>query len=227
MIPATKARTDKSCAAPAGLARFSVGMPRLASALADGEPVRIIALGSSSTQGAGASSKQACYPARLQAGLRRRFPQASIEVINLGVGGELASDMLPRITADVLPRKPQIVIWQTGVNDALHKVAMDAFEKNVLTGLELMRAAGIDVVLLDQQFFPAEIGEIAEARKVPLLRRYAIMRHLAETPDFEFGTLLAADKFHHSDEGYACLGTLMADAIEASVKGSRSASPGR
>jgi acyl-CoA thioesterase I len=56
----------------------------------------IVALGSSSTAGAGASSAEATYPSRLMAELARRFPTQSVIVHNRGIGGERAIDMLTR-----------------------------------------------------------------------------------------------------------------------------------
>jgi len=62
------------CEAPVNLLRFNAPLPGLSSALASSMPIRIVALGSSSTQGIGASSPKACYPSRLQAELRKRYP---------------------------------------------------------------------------------------------------------------------------------------------------------
>jgi len=223
------AEDDASCRAPAELAYFGTTLPVLTKALQSGEPVRIVALGSSSTQGAGASSKKACYPARLQAELRERFPKRDITVINLGIGGELASDMVERIGEEVLPAKPHLVIWQTGVNDALRKIDLIEFREQVREGLALLRAAGTDVVLLDQQYFPkgaklplyleyvASMQDISKKQGVPLLRRFEIMEHLVSSAQFDINDLLAADRFHQNDAGYRCLGRLMADAIAHSV----------
>lgn len=225
------AEDDASCRAPAELAYFGSKLPALSKALTSGEAVRIVALGSSSTQGAGASSKKACYPARLQAELHERFPKSEIQVVNLGVGGELASDMVARIAVDVLPLKPHLVIWQTGVNDALRGIGIEAFRGEVRAGLKLLRATGADVVLLDQQYYPkgaklplyldyvASMRDISKAQGVPLLRRYEIMEHLVTSAQYDIDDLLAADRFHQNDEGYRCLGRLMADAIAFSVNG--------
>ncbi|MEO8421554.1 MAG: SGNH/GDSL hydrolase family protein, partial [Hyphomicrobium sp.] len=84
--------------------RFDAPLPKFSAALASGQPVRIIALGSSSTQGIGASSPKACYPVKLQAELSQRFPGNKITVENLGIGGQLATDMLRRIKNDVIGR---------------------------------------------------------------------------------------------------------------------------
>lgn len=191
--------------------------------------MRIVALGSSSTQGIGASSPKACYPVKLQAELQQRFPQNKILVDNLGIGGQLASDMLPRIKKDVIPRKPTLVIWQTGVNDALRFVSVDKFRETVVTGIDLLQRAGIDVVLLDMQYFPkaekvrdfprflVAMRQIAEQRRIPILQRFAIMKHLVTTAQYTPQQLLAEDQFHPNDLSYRCLGRMMADALEGEV----------
>jgi acyl-CoA thioesterase-1 len=209
--------------------RLQAPLPRFSAALVSKKPVRIVALGSSSTQGIGASSPKSAYPRRLQAELQRRFPDSKITVDNLGIGGQLATDMLPRITKNVLPLKPTLVIWQTGVNDAMRHVDLEAFRKTVLRGIDLLQRHGIDVVLLDMQYFPraekvrgfarylVAMHQIAGARMVPLVRRYAIMKHLVTSAQFTARQLLAADLFHPNDVTYGCLGRLMAQALQDDV----------
>ncbi|MBZ0211830.1 MAG: SGNH/GDSL hydrolase family protein [Hyphomicrobium sp.] len=209
--------------------RFDAPLPKFSAALAAGRPVRIVALGSSSTQGIGASSPKACYPVKLQAELQQRFPQNKILVENLGIGGQLASDMLQRIKKDVIPRKPTLVIWQTGVNDALRFVPVDKFRETVVTGIDLLQRAGIDVVLLDMQYFPkaekvrdfprflVAMRQIAEQRRIPILQRFAIMKHFVTSAQYTPQQLLAADQFHPNDLSYRCLGRMMADALEGEV----------
>jgi acyl-CoA thioesterase-1 len=218
-----------SCEAPASLVRFNAPLPKFAAALIANMPMHIVALGSSSTQGIGASSPKSCYPVRLQAELQRRFPDSKITVDNLGVGGQLATDMLPRITKDVLPRKPTLVIWQTGVNDAMRHVDLETFRRTVERGIDRLQKAGIDVVLLDMQYFPraekvrdfarylVAMRQIAESRKVPIVQRFAIMKHLVTSAQFTAQQLLAADLFHPNDLSYGCLGRIMADALQGEV----------
>src|SRR6266536_4755521 len=86
----------ESCSVASDLARLDLPLSRVAQRLADGESVKIIAIGSSSTAGAGATSRAFSYPSRLEVELRTRFPPTSITVINRGVGGEEAPQMLAR-----------------------------------------------------------------------------------------------------------------------------------
>ena len=108
----------RRCAAPrrTAVTRFKVSLPNTARAIRRGEALVIVAIGSSSTQGVGASDQAHTYPALLAEELRRRWPRLAVTVVNKGVGGETAEQMLARFTRDVLPYRPQLVIWQTGSN---------------------------------------------------------------------------------------------------------------
>ncbi len=226
----TGAEAAQRCRAPRELVHFKAPLLRLARVIRTESTIRIAALGSSSTAGTGASSPKACYPSQLQAELDSRFPGKSFQVANLGVGGQLARDMLARIDTQVLPMKPSLVIWQTGVNDALSNVGIDGFRAALSRGVDKILAQGIDVVLLDMQYFPrAEklpaykeylrvMRAVAEERKIPILHRYDIMKHLVATAQFTTDQLLAKDAFHQNDLGYGCLSDLLADAIEGDIK---------
>ncbi len=218
------------------LVRFNAPLPVLAARLNAKKPVVIVALGSSSTQGIGASGPLATYPVRLQAELRQRFPASEISVINAGVGGQLAGDMLARLGKDVLALKPTLVIWQTGVNDAMRGADVTEFRKTVQTGVARMHAAGTDVILLDMQYFPGAekvrdfprflvaMRQIADQQQVPIMQRFAIMKHLVTSAQYTARQILAADQFHPNDLSYGCLGHMLADALQgelADMRGSK------
>ena len=229
-LVAQAAEAGQRCRAPRELVHFKAPLLRMARVMKTDKVVRIAALGSSSTEGVGASSKKACYPSQLQAELDRRFPGKSFHVANLGVGGQLARDMLARIDTQVLPQKPSLVIWQTGVNDALRNVGIDGFRAALARGVDKILAQGVDVVLLDMQYFPRGeklpaykeylrvMRQVAEERKIPILHRYDIMKHFVTTAQFTQAQMLSSDKFHQNDFGYGCLSDLLADAIEGDLK---------
>src|SRR5665213_1089270 len=100
------------CDAPLHLLRLANPLTRFAQKLATRGPITIIAIGSSSTAGAGASSAATNYPSRLAEELKQRFPNRSITVLNRGVNGEEVGDMLKRFDKDVLAAKPDLVLWQ-------------------------------------------------------------------------------------------------------------------
>lgn len=238
---AAKAKRPKfvtSCDAPRELVRFAVGLPAVSRALAQGRAVEVVAIGSSSTAGSGASSPQASYPARLEAELLRRFPGKDFNVHNFGIGGQLARDMLARIEDTVVGLKPALVIWQTGVNDATHDVGVDAFRQVLDRGIKLLKSQGIDVILVDMQFYPRServasyreylkaMRVAADAHSVGLFPRYAIMRHMVRSGQHAPEALLAPDNFHLNDLSYGCLADLMADGIEEQLKHGRTDAAG-
>ena len=100
------------------LARLDRGLPHVAARFAERQPVKIVAFGSSSTEGAGASSPAKTYPSRLNEVLRTRFPGIEITVENQGVGGEDAEEMLARLDR-VIASKPDLILWQVGTNAVL------------------------------------------------------------------------------------------------------------
>src|SRR5215207_6481999 len=73
-LHAQTAPATPTCTAPAEFTRLGHTLTHMARRLASGEPITIVAFGSSSTAGAGASSPAATYPSRLEADLKTRFP---------------------------------------------------------------------------------------------------------------------------------------------------------
>lgn len=217
------------CTAPADLIKLQGPLPRLTAAVRGTEPIRIVALGSSSTWGAGASSRAHTYPAKLEQELRTAWPKGDVRVINAGVNGEFARHMLGRIGPQVTPHNPQLVIWQTGVNDAIRGVPIETFKQQLRTGIEGLRATGADVVLIDQQYYPgfksvkdgplymAALRDTGAQLNVPVVQRFRIMQHLISSAQFTTATLLSPDQFHLNDRSYDCLGHLLAQSLRSAA----------
>ena len=62
--------------------------------------------------------------------------------------------MLARIAADVLSQKPTLVIWQTGVTDAISDVGLTNFSNTLRRGTDELTSNDIDVILIDMQYYP-------------------------------------------------------------------------
>src|SRR6266702_2998411 len=201
---------SQSCSVASDLARLDLPLSHVAQRLADGESVKIIAIGSSSTAGAGASSRAFSYPSRLEVELRTRFPRASITVINRGVGGEEAPQMLARFARSVIAEKPDLVLWQVGSNA-------------VWRDHDVVKVA--EVILIDPRFAPrviekadsermvALIAAAAKRQNIDLFRRFAVMRYWREVRHVAFARSLAPDGLHMNDWSYGCMANLLASAI--------------
>ena len=107
-----------TCSVATDQARLDFPLSRMAPLLADGLPIKIVALGSSSTRGVGASTSAASYPSRLAEELVRRFPGHKFTILNRGVNGEDVGNMLARLDT-VIRDKPDLVLWQIGTNSVL------------------------------------------------------------------------------------------------------------
>lgn len=230
---AAGAEQQPGCNAPAGLVRLAHPLPRVARKLADRQPIVIVAIGSSSTAGAGASSKAANYPSRLALELKRRFPGQTITVHNRGINGEVIDDMLKRFDRAVVAANPDLVLWQLGTNSVLRNRDIDRDGIAIRQGLARIRAIGADVVLIDPQFAPkvivkpdAErmvtlISATAKREDIDLFRRYDLMKRWREHDRMTFESFLSRDGLHMNDWSYACmakgLGAAIAEAATRSV----------
>ncbi|MGE5268704.1 MAG: SGNH/GDSL hydrolase family protein [Thiohalocapsa sp.] len=212
------------CAAPDALIAIGPSLNHLAGRLARHQPLTIVAFGSSSTEGIGASAPSLAYPSRFEAELRARFPDAAIRVLNRGKGGEEAPQMLARIETDVVAEHPDLVVWQVGTNAVLRHDEVGFEEAVVESGLARLKASGTDVVLMDMQYAPRVIGrpghaamerllaDVAKRDRVGLFRRYALMQHWQKArPDG--ARMVGPDGLHMNDRGYGCLAAELAEAV--------------
>ncbi len=214
-----------ACGAPAALARFDYPLRHTARRLANGDPLTIVAIGSSSTAGAGASSPAASYPSRLAVELKQLWPDRDIVVLNRGVNGEETRDMLARFESGVLAAHPDLVLWQVGTNSVLRDHPLTPHSALLHQGIDRLKAAGADVVLIDMQFAPRvivkpetqgmedQIAVAAKAESVDLFRRFALMRHWHDVQNIPFDVVVSADDLHMNDWGYACVAKLLAAGI--------------
>ena len=203
-------------------------LPATRAALAQGRPVTIVAFGSSSTKGSGASGPEATYPAQLESRLHAALPGARLVVLNRGKGGQEVPEMLARLEPDALAEHPTLVIWQAGANAVLRGMPAGEFSTLLAGGIAHIQASGADVLLMDSQrapqilqapgfeAFDAAILRVAAAAHVPVFSRAALMHawEAAGVPDAE---MLGPDGLHHNDRGYACVAEALARSLLAAA----------
>jgi lysophospholipase L1-like esterase len=240
VIAAESAAPAPACHAPAELVRLVNPLKRVAQRIAGGQALTIVAIGSSSTFGAGASSPEYSYPTRLAAELQAAYPKLSITVLNRGVNGEESKDMLARFDRDVFAHNPDLVIWQVGSNSVLRDRPLSEANRSLLDGLQQLRKSGADVVLINPQYAPKVITKhdvdgmvdlielTAKQANVDLFERFAVMRYWRLTEDIPFSAFVSPDELHMNDWSYGCLAKLLASAIqEAATRTTVTATAGR
>jgi acyl-CoA thioesterase I len=197
-------------------------------ALKESRAIHVLAIGSSSTVGIGATSPASAYPVRLEGELEKLFPGIEIEVTNRGLSGEIAAGAAERIRNTIAEVEPDLVIWQVGTNDALARVEIETFAQSLDDTIKWIASHRIDVVLVDPQYTASlarddyygrivkTVQAVAQRERVPLVLRYEAMRYLSSQPTAS-GRYLARDQFHLNDLGYRCMAEHVARAITLAV----------
>lgn len=224
-LPARADTSAPACATPLDLIRLANPLPHLAQKIAAGDAITIVAIGSSSTSGAGASSPAANYPSRLSVELQQHFPKSSFTMHNRGVNGEEIGDMLTRFDSSVIAAKPDLVLWQLGTNAVIRGHQLGDHGLLIREGLAKIHAIGADVVLIDPQFAPkviakpdaesmvALISATAKQADVDLFRRFELMHHWRDVGHLAFETFVSPDGLHMNDWSYACMAKGLGNAI--------------
>lgn len=183
------------CDVPASLLESQSSLPKVAAAAKAGQPISILVIGSrSSSIGADPGS---AYPARLQAALKDKLPQLTVNLSVEIQPAKTAEDVAGTLVKLMEGKKPTLVIWQTGTVDAMRSVDPDDFRSAVDEGVVALQNAGADVVLMNPQYSPRtetmislppyldNMRAVAQQHDVPLFDRFAIMQQWNDQGDFD------------------------------------------
>ena len=220
---------ERCLAANQGLS-LGVPLPRTAARLKSSEPLKIVAIGSSSTVGLWVLASAATYPEVMRRELLRLRSNATISVINSGQVGDTIQDNVARFERDVLAHRPDLVVWQLGTNDVVWGGRPDQLLKDtIIEGVKALKAAATDVVLMDLQYAPMVlassyyptiegiIADVAKQERVGLFSRFTLMRNSIDSGVAQ-GALVSWDGLHTTVDGYDCIGRALARAISNSTR---------
>lgn len=215
---------------PAGTGAHLQGdVPRFAARLDRSRTLKIVAIGSSSTAGAGASSPAGSYPSQLESDLALRFPAHDIDVINAGANGQEVPEMLARLDHDVLAYQPDLVIWQFGSNGLIRGRPIEEMELAARIGIDKLRRAGVEIMLMDLQHAPRIDGlagrddvlrmieRLSVSTGTALFKRYRLMKDWAVALGPAYAAMVDKDQLHMTDASYRCLAGALAAALQQAV----------
>jgi lysophospholipase L1-like esterase len=128
---------------------------------------QIVAIGDSITAGGG-------YLRDIDAVLARQYPRLKLpKVINKGISGQKAEDLVQRFDKDVVQLKPAFVTISIGINDVWHRLGkphdeavLADYEKNVAKMVDAAQEAGIKVILLTPTVIQEDPGTEGNQRLV-------------------------------------------------------------
>jgi lysophospholipase L1-like esterase len=138
--------------------------------------------------------------------------------------------MMARFATGVLAEHPQLVLWQLGTNSVLRDQPLRPHAAEVRAGIEQLKRAGFDVVLIDPQYAPkvlakpetpGMVDQIALAAKdenVDLFHRFAVMHDWYAGQHSSFGVFVSPDGLHMNDWGYACWAKLLAASLAEAAR---------
>ncbi len=198
---------------------------------ADGA-VRYLAIGDSLTQGEGATDESTgAFPIVLAD--EWRADGCDVEVLNVGISGYTAGQMITDELPNVADFAPTIVTFQSGANDIVNAVTAEQYRSDVSTILDEATGSGARVIVLyqnewfrapfnadgsygDQEVFAQQrvefdeiLAEEAEARGAEIVD----LRDIHEqTADEE---LWVEDGVHPPEEVYAEWAGAIAEAVPA------------
>ena len=109
---------------------------------------QIVAIGDSITAQGG-------YLRDMDSVFAKQYPDLKLPaIINAGIGGQKAEDLIARFDKDVIQRRPALVTIDIGINDVWHRVkephsdaVLKNYRANVTRMVEAAQAAGIRVLL--------------------------------------------------------------------------------
>lgn len=189
----TATKTDASASTPATVSAQQVIE----------QPITILALGDSLTEGLGVAENEA-YPAQLEAALKQAG-YVNAKVINSGLSGETSSGLVNRLDW-VLKTKPDITILTTGANDAMRGIEVPTIDKNIRTTIKRLQDEGSVVILGGMQIYD-NLGDDYVKSFSAIYPKIAKDTGVAFIPFFLEGvggdrSLNQADAIHPTKEGY-------------------------
>ena len=227
-----------SCETSADLIVLGQRLPRLAAALRGPGDINIVAIGSSSTYGEGASPGNG-YVDKLKTAFADRFPGRTINMQNAGVNGDEAPNEAARFKKEVLSFNPALVIWQVGTNAAWKDYFLDDVGAAIMRGIDHMSGSNADLVLMNLQYAPALlqpdkktptvathdmlciIETIAAEHDAALFRRFEIMRYWNLTRGIPIDQMISdfdGNWLHQNDWSYNCIAqALFAGLVESAI----------
>jgi hypothetical protein len=228
--PAAARAEPAQCEVPAELMQVSAKLPHLSERIKAKQPVNIVAIGGASTKGAAAGNPDLAYPHRLQLALAELFPDVSFTVVNKGVPRQSTQQMLERFASDVMPEDPVLVVWETGIADAVRGIEVDDFAAALQNGLDEVKNRGIDILLVDMQFsrstaavidferYLTTVRRVGDLNGVYVFPRFEMMRYWSEQNMFNFDEVAPDERARLAAKVYDCIGRKLAKAIRIALK---------
>lgn len=192
---------------PGNTARLADAMKRAQA----GEKITIGTIGGSITQGTAASTTDERYANRALQWWAKAFPKAQLDFVNAGIGATDSYIGVHRVDADLLSKKPDVVIVEFSVNDTDAALNLQTYDSLVR---KILQAENHPAVIL--LFTTQEDGtslqdthmQVGSAYNLPM-----ISYKNAVLPEIEAGKFtwkdISPDNIHPNSVGHGIIGELL------------------
>lgn len=226
---------SSACKAPANEIAAPEPLPNVSALLAEGKPLRILAIGSAAISDQRVPG-EGRYQLKLISILQKALGGTKVEIINRGVSGEVAASAAERMQLLAAMARPNLVLWQVGTNDALARVSPADFEETVRGAIRWLREHQIDVVLVGLQYsshlakdpayvaIRAAVARVAQEEQVLHIRRFNTMQLIAKAQQ---GDLQSAEEAEALAGSNSCMAEHIATAVIANLYLRKKPSPSR
>jgi len=125
--------------------------------LARGQTIKIVVFGDSISTGCDATEPSLIFWQRWAEALRKKYPRATIEMVNGATGGDTTRQGIERLSEKVLSQKPDLVLIGFGMND--HNMGgwgtpLEQFAENLRTMADRIRHANGAEIIFYSTFPP-------------------------------------------------------------------------
>lgn len=213
------------CPVPEQMARPGWSLETARARIVADEPLRIVVVGTASSTSMGLSAPDRVYPERLADRLRAGLPGKRIEIVNRSKRGWTAVEMAKALPEIVRADRPTLVVWQTGTVEAVRGIDANELGDALLAGVEELRKAKVDVILMDSQYSPRTaalvnfrayshyMAWVSQSTDAELFRRFELMRGWVESGAIAFDDIVTTAQQKTADLAHNCIGSALAEMI--------------
>lgn len=192
---------------PGNTARLADAMKRAQA----GEKITIGTIGGSITQGTAASTTDERYANRALQWWAKTFPKAQLDFVNAGIGATDSYIGVHRVDADLLSKKPDVVIVEFSVNDTDAALNLQTYDSLVRKTLQAENHPAVILLFTTQEdgtSLQDTHMQIGSAYNLPM-----ISYKNAVLPEIEAGKFtwkdISPDNIHPNSVGHGIIGELL------------------
>jgi len=179
------------CPDPASVLREHGGLPNGKLAVAAGEALRIVLVGTQGSVRAGRGEQEPSYAEHIAEAIRIAAPKLSVAVTVHAATGRTTQEMAGEMPALMTKVRPHLVVWQTGTVDAMRGVDLDGFSSALDRGIAAATTGKADLLLVNLAFVGPRMPRMpndyvkymlwsAQSGGAPLVDRYALMKAMSD-----------------------------------------------